>query len=121
MKDSNDLWIYTLIMALGTLMSQMMLWPFMKRYIIWIKPTFRGIRSHLKPNLILFVPVLSISIYKIMDKIMLGTLTSTMQVGYYENSEKIINIPTSIISALGVVMLPRMTNFRLALFRLLEL
>ena len=41
---------------------------------------------------------------------MLGTLTSTMQVGYYENSEKIINIPTSIISALGVVMLPRMTN-----------
>ena len=109
-KDSNDLWIYTLIMALGTLLSQMMLWPFMKRYIIWIKPTFKGIRSHLKPNLILFVPVLAISIYKIMDKIMLGTLTSTMQVGYYENSEKIINIPTSIISALGVVMLPRMTN-----------
>lgn len=109
-KDSNDLGIYTLIMALGTLVSQMMLWPFMKRYIIWIKPTFKGIRSHLKPNLILFVPVLAISIYKIMDKIMLGTLTSTMQVGYYENSEKIINIPTSIISALGVVMLPRMTN-----------
>ena len=109
-KDSNDLWIYTLIMALGTLLSQMMLWPFMKRYIIWIKPTYKGIRSHLKPNLILFVPVLAISIYKIMDKIMLGTLTSTMQVGYYENSEKIINIPTSIISALGVVMLPRMTN-----------
>lgn len=109
-KDSNDLWIYTLIMALGTLLSQMMLWPFMKRYIIWIKPTFKGIRSHLKPNLILFVPVLAISIYKIMDKIMLGILTSTIQVGYYENSEKIINIPTSIISALGVVMLPRMTN-----------
>lgn len=109
-KDLNDLGIYTLIMALGTLLSQMMLWSFMKRYIIWIKPTFKGIRSHLKPNLILFVPVLAISIYKIMDKIMLGTLTSTMQVGYYENSEKIINIPTSIISALGVVMLPRMTN-----------
>lgn len=109
-KDSNDLWIYTVIMALGTLLSQMMLWPFMKRYIIWIKPTFKGIRSHLKPNLMLFIPVLAISIYKIMDKIMLGVLTSTIQVGYYENSEKIICIPTSIIAALGVVMLPRMTN-----------
>lgn len=109
-KDSNDLIVYTLIMALGTFFSQMMLWPFMKRYIIWVKPTFKGIKSHLKPNLILFIPVLAISIYKIMDKIMLGILTSTIQVGYYENSEKIISIPINIITALGVVMLPRMTN-----------
>ena len=109
-KNSNDLWIYTLILALGTLLSQMMLWPFMKRYIIWIKPNFKGIYSHLRPNLFLFIPVLAISIYKIMDKIMLGTLTTTLQVGYYENSEKIINIPTNIIASLGVVMLPRMTN-----------
>lgn len=109
-KDSNDLWIYTLIMALGTLLSQLMLWPFITRYIIWIKPTSKGIRSNLKPNLVLFIPVLAISIYKIMDKIMLGILTNTIQVGYYENSEKIISIPISIIAALGTVMLPRMTN-----------
>lgn len=109
-KDINDLWIYTLIMALGTLLSQLILWPFIRGYIVWVRPTFKGIKSHFKSNLMLFIPVLAISIYKIMDKIMLGTLTSTTQVGYYENSEKIINIPISIISALGVVMLPRMTN-----------
>lgn len=109
-KDLNDLWVYTLIMSLGTLVSQLMVWPFVKRYIVWIQPTIRGVLSHLKPNLILFIPILAISIYKIMDKIMLGSLTTTIQVGYYENSEKIINIPINIISALGVVMLPRMTN-----------
>ncbi len=109
-NDPSDLWIYTLIMALGTLLSQIMIWPFVRRYIIWFKPTFKGIKSHLKPNIILFIPVLAMSIYKTMDKIMLGTLTSTIQVGYYENSEKIINVPLSIIVALGVVMLPRMTN-----------
>ena len=109
-KDSNDLWIYTLIMALGTLLSQMMLWPFIRRYVTWIKPTSREIRKHLKPNLMLFIPLLAVSIYKIMDKIMLGTLTNSIQVGYYENSERIINIPIGVIMALGTVMLPRMTN-----------
>lgn len=109
-NDSNDLWIYTLIMALGTLFSQLMIWPFIGKYIIWVKPTFKKIRSHLKPNIILFIPVFAMSIYKTMDKIMLGNLTNTIQVGYYENSEKIINVPLSVVVALGVVMLPRMTN-----------
>lgn len=109
-KDSNDLWLYTLIMALGNLLSQMILWPFIRGYVFWVRPTFTSIRNHLKSNLILFIPVLSISIYKIMDKIMLGKLTSTIQVGYYENSEKIISIPISFVSAVGVVMLPKMTN-----------
>lgn len=109
-KNSNDLWIYTLIMASGTLLSQMMLWPFIRRYVIWIRPTLKEIKSHFKPNLALFIPVLAISIYKIMDKIMLGILTSTIQVGYYDNSEKILNIPLSIIASLGTVMLPRMTS-----------
>lgn len=109
-KDSDDLWIYTLIMALGTLISQSMLWFFVKRYIFWIKPNLCEILEHLKSNLVLFIPVLAISIYKIMDKIMLGAIMGTIEVGYYENSEKIVSIPLNIISALGVVMLPRMTN-----------
>lgn len=109
-KKPTDLWIYTVIMSVGTLISQLMVWPFVKKYIMWVRPNIKGILTHLKPNLTLFVPVLAISIYKIMDKIMLGSLTTTLQVGYYENSEKLINIPLSIITALGTVMLPRMTN-----------
>ena len=109
-KKPTDLWIYTIIMSVGTLISQLMVWPFIKKYIIWVRPNIKGILIHLKPNLTLFVPVLAISIYKIMDKIMIGSLTTTLQVGYYENSEKLINIPLSIITALGTVMLPRMTN-----------
>ncbi len=109
-KGVNDLWIYTLIMALGTLMSQILLWPFVKKYVIWVKPSLKGIFSHIKPNLVLFIPVLAVSIYKLMDKIMLGSLTNVIEVGYYENSVNIINIPVNVISALGVVMLPRMSN-----------
>lgn len=109
-KKPTDLWIYTIIMSVGTLISQLMVWPFVKKHIIWVRPNIKGILMHLKPNLTLFVPVLAISIYKIMDKIMLGSLTTTLQVGYYENSERLISIPLSVITAVGTVMLPRMTN-----------
>ncbi|MBS3200943.1 flippase [Turicibacter bilis] len=109
-KDSNDLWIYTVIMAGGTLLSQLMLWFFIKKYVYFRMPTVKGICSHLRPNLVLFIPVLAVSIYKIMDKIMLGSMTNMAEVAYYENSEKIINIPMGIIAALGTVMLPRMSN-----------
>ena len=33
-----------------------------------------------------------------------------VKVGYYENAEKIIGIPLSLITALGTVMLPRVSN-----------
>lgn len=109
-KDINDLWVYTAIMAGGTLVSQLMLWFFIRKYVYFRIPTMKGIYSHIKPNLVLFIPVLAVSIYKIMDKIMLGSMTNMLEVAYYENSEKLIKIPMGIIIALGTVMLPRMSN-----------
>ena len=109
-KDENSLWVYTIIMVGGAFLSQVMLWAFICKYVSFRLPTWKGIISHFRPNLILFIPVIAISIYRIMDKIMLGSMTNMLEVGFYENSEKIINIPMGIITALGVVMLPRMTN-----------
>ena len=45
-----------------------------------------------------------------MDKIMLGAMTTMSEVGVYENAEKINSLTSGIITALGTVMLPRMTN-----------
>ena len=45
-----------------------------------------------------------------MDKIMLGSISSNVQVGFYENAEKIINVPMSLIMAFGVVLMPRIAN-----------
>ena len=44
-----------------------------------------------------------------MDKTMLGAMATVTELGYYENAERLINIPISIINALGTVMLPRMS------------
>lgn len=109
-KESNDLYIYSLILAMETLISQLVLWRFLFKKIIFVKVSFAEIKSNIKPIIILFIPVIAISIYKIMDKIMLGSMSSVVQVGFYENSEKIIAVPMGIITALGTVMLPKMSN-----------
>ena len=109
-KTKDDLVKYTFIMTITSLLSQLSLWIFVKKEIEFIKPKISEIKKHIKPNIILFIPVIAVSLYKVMDKIMLGNMTNVQNVGLYENAEKIIGIPLSLITALGTVMLPRMSN-----------
>lgn len=109
-KDSSDVWLYTLILASSTLFSHIMLWPFVKKYIDKGKVSIFSIKKHIRPCIMLFLPVIAVTIYKMMDKTMLGALTNINEVGFYESAEKIINVPNAIIAALGTVMLPRMSN-----------
>ncbi|MCU9599707.1 oligosaccharide flippase family protein [Pallidibacillus thermolactis] len=109
-KSTNDLWVYTFIMASSVLVSQLAIWPYILSKIDFKKPEVTKIKKHIKPNLILFVPVIAISIYTVMDKIMLGLISDVSEVGYYSNSERIISVARGIVVALGTVMLPRMSN-----------
>lgn len=109
-KSRNDLWKYVFIMAIVTLISQLMMWKLLFKKIDFYIPKLDEIKKHIKPNIILFIPIIAVSIYKIMDKIMLGVLTAVNEVGYYESAEKIISVPVAIVSSLGTVMLPRISN-----------
>ncbi|MBR1431029.1 MAG: flippase [Ruminococcus sp.] len=109
-RDADDLWIYCLIMSLGHLVSQLALWAPLHRYVKLVRPEWSVIRKHIKPMLILFIPAVAVSLYKYMDKIMIGKLADKTQLGYYENAEKVINIPLTIIGSFGTVMLPKMSN-----------
>ena len=40
---------------------------------------------------------------------MLGAMSTWKELGYYTNSDKIVNIPMGLINGLGVVMLPRIS------------
>lgn len=111
-KSPDDLWKYAVIMAGSTFFSNAVLWLFVPkeidiRAVKLIK--WGQIKKHIKPNIILFIPLLAMSVYHIMDKTMLGLLSTYDEVGYYYNADKIINIPIGIITGVGTVMLPRMT------------
>ena len=109
-KNDSDLWKYTVIMNISTLISQIYLWIYLKRYVKFVKVTIKDIVGHFKKCLILFIPVIAYSVYRVMDKTMIGAIAGTTELGYYENAEKIISIPVSFITALGTVMLPYMSK-----------
>lgn len=109
-KYPTDLWLYTLFMLGGTFLGQFALWMYATKFIIFRKVSPRAIIRHLKPNILLFIPLLAMSVYHTMDKTMLGILSNYEQSGFYYNADKIINIPLCIINGIGTVMLPRMTT-----------
>lgn len=109
-KDSSDVSLYATIMASSFLVSQILLWPFALKEIRFTGINKAKVLANLKPMFVLFIPVVAASIFKYMDKIMLGIMCSKSELGLYDNSEKIMAIPTGLITAVGTVMLPRVTN-----------
>ena len=109
-KDSSDTVIYAVIISVGALINTLYIWGITGRYVGWTAITRKEVVKHIKPNLVLFLPVIAISIYNIMDKLLLGWMSDYSQVGFYDASEKIMFIPKSMITALGIVMLPRISG-----------
>ena len=101
---------YCALMALSTLASVLVLWPFVMRELKICVPSVHGVISHLKPNLVLFLPVIAISLYTVLDKIMLGQISGMSETGVFENSLKVAQMPFALIAALGTVMLPHASN-----------
>lgn len=110
-KSPDSILIYTIIMAGSTLLSQLYLVAILHKYINFYPLNIpKSIKLHFTKCLVLFIPVIAYSIYRVMDKTMIGGIISTTELGYYENAEKIINIPIGILTAIGTVMLPFMSK-----------
>lgn len=109
-KSSNDTIIYTAIISLSALIGNLTFWLYIPKTIGFKKIKIYGLVSHFKSSLTLFVPQIAIQIYLLLDRTMLGFITDTIQVGYYENSQKIVKIVLTIATAIGTVMMPKIAN-----------
>lgn len=109
-RGPEDLWLYCLAISGSLAANQVLLWPLVRRYVVFVRPRWREVVRHFKPNFVLFIPVIAISLYTSMDKILLGVMAGMEQTGFFEYSEKLSRMPLAIIMAMGTVMLPRMTS-----------
>lgn len=109
-KSENDLYFYIALTSISFVLSNIILWTQLNKYVSFAHVSLSEAYSHFKGNLILFIPVIAVSIYTVMDKIMLGKMSNMINLGFYDNIQKIMTLPTGIITALGAVMLPRMSN-----------
>ena len=70
------------------------------------------IKKHLKPVFILLSSNVAIEIYVLLNTTMLGYYCSDAVVGYYTNSMKLVKIVVGLITAIGSVLLPRLSFYR---------
>ncbi len=109
-KSPDDAFVYALITAGGALFSQMVLWIGVPKIVEFKREYWKFNFLHLKRSLILFIPVVAVSLYTSMSKLILGRISSMEELAFYENAYKVITIPISLITAFETVMLPRMVN-----------
>lgn len=110
-KSPEDVWKYLLIYVITTLFGNSVLWFDLKKYLDKLSFKHLEIVKHIKSTIVLFIPQIAIQIYTVLDKTMIGSILNDMtEVGFYEQSQKIIKILLTIITSLGTVMMPRIAK-----------
>lgn len=110
-KSANDLRIYFIIYVLSNFIGNFSLWFYLPKYIQKVNIKSLNIFKHLKPTIGLFIPQIALQIYTVLDKTMIGMIISDKsEVGFYEQSQKIVKLLLTIATSLGTVMVPRMAS-----------
>lgn len=109
-RSNADVWIYVALTAASYFFNQIVLWPLVRKYVDFVRPTTGEIIKHFKPNALLFIPVVAISLYTTLNTVFLGAFSTAEQTAYFSYSEKLCKMPLTVITALTSVMLPRVSN-----------
>ena len=111
-KSKNDLPYFVFFNGITAFLAQAILFVQLKQYIhfrwVSIKEAYL---IHFKPNLILFVPQIAISIYSVLDQTMTGLLAiNPDELAFYQQAIRFDKMFMTFITSIGLVMLPRIAN-----------
>lgn len=109
-KSPGDLYLYVSLLTVFELLGQLSMWFPASEFIGKPHLDLCYAKQHLKPVILLFLPQIAISLYVTLDRTMLGALASTTDVGIYDQALKLVNILLTLVTSLGSVMLPRVSN-----------
>lgn len=110
-REKSDLLIYVALNAAALVLNE--IWNFVKLYQSGIHPyfAFSGSR-HIKPLFILFSSSIAISVYTILDTLMLGFMSEYDEVGFYNCATHISKALIPIVTSLATVALPRVAKMK---------
>lgn len=109
-RTPEDLWVYAFVWSLSTFLGCLSCLLSLRGRVHAVRVPWKEALAHLKPCAILSISVIAVSVYRQMDKVMIGALADMAQTGLYENAEKIILCLSGFISAIGTVMLPKISH-----------
>lgn len=100
--------LFNVISSVGTIFSNIY---FLRKDNIKIRLTRRGWVRHYRPCLSLFASGLAISVYTMLDSLMLGFMSSYSQVSYYSYATTVSKSLLALVTSLSAVLLPRMAYY----------
>lgn len=110
-KTSDDVGIYTLILAGMTFVANISIWPYVPKYVERVSAREIKPFSDMREIISLFAPTIAIQVYAVLDKTMIGYFAvDAVENGYYEQTEKVVRMALAIVTALGTVMIPRIAQ-----------
>lgn len=110
-QEKEDLCLYILIGSIIQLLGNLSMWTYLPKIICRVPIKDMVLWNHLKETLSYFVITIAISLYTILDKVLIGLITDdSYQNGYYEQANKIITIAKTLsFAAINSVMGARLS------------
>lgn len=108
-KSPKDLNKYFIVTILFNIFPIVLLNIGTHKYLTKIKLNELKIKKHLKSCLLIFIPQIFINLYTMFDKVMVGVFCKIENVGFYDYSEKIVVLSLSLVSAISLIIIPKIS------------
>ena len=114
-KTPDDLPFYFAIHVAATLFGNLSLWFYLPKFLQKVSLKALKPLKHLRHTIVLFIPQIAIQVYTVLDKTMIGAIiTDKSEVGYYEQSQKLVKVLLAVVTSLGIVMASRIAKYYIA-------
>jgi len=109
-KSPNDLLNYFLINLITPFVINASMLRYINRYVTFIKPTFLNAYKRYPKVLKISLPNLAVSVYTMLDKLLLGTISGNEYLGYYDYSKRIVVMAATFVSSMTPIMMVKMSG-----------
>lgn len=110
-RQKSDYIVYGALTIFAASASNICNFVHAHKYIDFFLKEKCDLKKHLKPVLVFFAMSCATVIYTNLDTVMLGLMKGNVDVGYYNAAVKIKGILLGVVTALGTVMLPRLSYY----------
>ena len=108
-KDEGDTWVYALCFSISMIASNLIMWPSLAKRLARCRIDRKSMLSHIKPTLLIFLPMVAVTLYSVFDKTMIGLLAENADYenGCYEQAYKLNSVALLLVTIISPVMMSR--------------
>ncbi|MFQ8678522.1 MAG: oligosaccharide flippase family protein [Enterococcus avium] len=108
--QESDLWKYIFINASQFFVGNITFWPSIRKYVGKIQIKKKNFKHHFINTVFLFIPTIASQTYLLINKNMIGVISGVTELGFYDQSDKVMRIVVSLVTSIGVALMPRTAN-----------